>query len=235
MMLETTACIFCLAGTLSTTPPTLLPYQPLPFADLSGQHLQHHLIAQEEGERGSLGFRRFSFTFYRYTGDCPGQHYQGWSDLSFLGPVGPAPYQRVKITNLSTGGYTDREYDERRSRSQPFSMRWLDQHSSKYLAVQLGVNNLTYVVTHRNAGVVDQGNFSFEVTKNDVTQQRNFTRLEDDLYCSGEQNKSSARTDISSCPEGYYIREATGFCPDGTKKRISMRKIAIPRLFINTR
>jgi hypothetical protein len=88
---------------------------------------------------------------------------------------------------------------------------------------------MTYKIINRKTGLVDQGEFSIQVTRYDRTVARNFTKREQEVYCEGEKSKTSDKTSINLCKEGYYISERVGTCPDGTKRQLSKDKMAIPR------
>ena len=92
-----------------------------------------NLIASNKAGEGSLNRDRYIFTYYTYTGDCPGSFYGSRENVSFRSKsTPPGQYQRVKITNTDTGGYTNREYDERRGRSEPFTMRWHENTTTSF-------------------------------------------------------------------------------------------------------
>lgn len=179
-----------------------------------------------QGQAG-LGSRSLVFTIVNYSGDCPGTFIGTVDQVSFLSTSAPpAPYQRVKITNLRTGGFTDREYDERRPRSESFSLGLSGSHSSRFLAVGNGRNDLNYAILNRQIGVVERGSFSLDINTQERRQERRFNYVQNDNYCEGERDLSpSLRTNTSRCRTGYYYNEKVGVCPDGSKQKLSRRKI----------
>ena len=182
--------------------------------------------AQTPPVEAGFGTSRYSFTLINYTGDCPGSWYSSWDNVSFRSETAlPAQFQRVRITNINTGGYTDREYDERRARSESFSMRWLPTHSGRFLAVRTGSNTLDYVISNRQTGVIETGRFQIEVEKQEKTEERDFRSIEQLKYCDGERDLTSNKTNIYDCKDGFYYNEKLGVCPDGSKQKISRRKV----------
>lgn len=216
-LLSSATCIWCLlTGSPQAAPPNIWRTQNN-FANL---------IAQAKVGEGGLGHDEYSFTFYEYTGDCPGSWYGSWDNVSFRSKTTPpAKFQRVKITNTSTGGYTNREYDERRGRSEPFEMRWLNKHSNKFLAVQTGNNDFEYEISHRNEGIIETGAFRVKINSKTKSEERDFKSLQRLEYCDGEREFLSGKTDIMKCKDGYYFDEKVGVCPDGSKQKISRRKV----------
>lgn len=198
----------------------------LAFASKAGSADAPSPRAQTPPRQAGFGTSRYRFTLINYTGDCPGSWYNNWENVSFRSEsVLPAQFQRVRITNIETGGYTDREYDERRARSESFSMRWLSSHSGRFLAVQIGSNTLDYVISSRQSGVIETGRFTIEVEKQEKVEERGFSSIEQLKYCDGEREMTSGKTNIYDCEDGYYYNERLGGCPDGSKHKISRRKI----------
>ena len=177
--------------------------------------------------RAGLGRSAYVFTTTTFTGECPGTVYETVDQVSFLSETAPpAPFQRVKITNPSTGGFTDREYDERRVRSEPFSMGWASSHSGRYLALEEGSNTLSYAITNRKTGVVETGRFTIAMSIQEKSKERDFSYITTDNYCEGERETlSGSRTKITTCSDGYYYSEKLGVCPDGSKRKVSRRKV----------
>ena len=182
--------------------------------------------AQTPPGQAGFGTSGYTFTLISYTGDCPGSWYSSWDNVSFRSETAlPAQFQRVRITNINTGGYTDREYDERRARSESFSMRWLPTHSGRFLAVNIGSNTLDYVISNRQTGVIETGRFTIEVEKQEKTEERDFSSVEQLKYCDEERETISGKTNIYDCKDGFYYNEKLGVCPDGSKQKISRRKV----------
>ena len=84
-----------------------------------------------------------------YFGDCPGQGLEKITNVSFLASVSPGPYRRILISNQMTGGYTDREYDERRPSSEGFAMASGQGQHGSFLTLARGMNMFSYVVRDR--------------------------------------------------------------------------------------
>jgi len=216
-LISSATCIWCLLTGTATETPTAAWQSQGSFASL---------IAQAKTGNGSLNNDEYSFTYYKYTGDCPGSWYGSWENVSFRSQTTPpGEFQRVKITNTSTGGYTNREYDERRGRSEPFEMRWLGRHSNKYLAVQTGSNDFEYEISHRHQGVIETGSFRINVNSKTKTEERDFKAMQRLEYCDGEREFLSGKTDIMKCKDGFYYDEKVGVCPDGSKQKVSRRKV----------
>ena len=177
--------------------------------------------------RAELGRSAYVLITTTYTGECPGTFYGTVDQVSFLSETAPpAPFQRVRITNLTTGGFTDREYDERRVRSEPFSMGWSSSHSGRYLALEKGRNTLNYAIANRKSGVVETGRFAIEMSLQEQSKERDFSFVTTDNYCEGERETiSSNRTNYQNCRDGYHYSEKLGVCPDGSKRKLSRRKV----------
>jgi len=159
-----------------------------------------------------------------YLGDCPGEEQPELRGVSFLATVPPAPYQRIVIQNLSTGGYTDREYDERRPSAQSFSMALGQGQRGSFLTLMPGPNRFGYRVHHRLKNVLlEQGSANLLVAVNRVTQNRNFSEIREDRYCSGQKNLS--RTSLDACPNGLITLERLGVCPGSKTTTLSMETV----------
>lgn len=160
-----------------------------------------------------------------YLGDCPGEEQPELRNVSFLAAVPPAPYQRIVISNQTTGGFTDREYDERRPSAQAFSMALGQGQRGSYLTLAPGANGFSYQVRNRVQNLaLGQGNATLQVLVNRTSQTRSFTTINEDRYCSGEKNKSR-RTALETCPNGLITLERIGVCPGGRTTTLSMETI----------
>jgi len=159
-----------------------------------------------------------------YLGDCPGEDQPELRGVSFLAAVPPAPYQRILIQNRTTGGYTDREYDERRPTAQSFSMALGQGQRGSFLTLVPGSNSFTYQVNNRvQKRMVDQGTANLLVAVNRLSQNRNFSEIREDRYCSGQKNRS--RTNLDACPNGLITLERLGVCPAGKTVTLSMETV----------
>jgi hypothetical protein len=162
-----------------------------------------------------------------YFGDCPGEEQPELRGLSFLAAVPPAPYQRILIQNLSTGGYTDREYDERRPSAQSFSVALGQGQRGSFLTLVPGANSFSYRVSHRlNKQQLGQGSANLQVMVNRISQNRAFSEIREDRYCSGEKNLR--RTSLEACANGLITLERLGVCPGGKTITLSMETVGGP-------
>jgi len=159
-----------------------------------------------------------------YLGDCPGEEQPELRGVSFLAAVPPAPYQRILIQNRTTGGYTDREYDERRPTAQSFSVALGQGQRGSFLTLVPGANSFTYQVNNRvQKRMLDQGTANLLVAVNRLSQNRNFSEIREDRYCSGQKNRS--RTNLDACPNGLITLERLGVCPAGKTVTLSMETV----------
>jgi len=159
-----------------------------------------------------------------YLGDCPGEEQPELRGVSFLAAVPPAPYQRILIQNRTTGGYTDREYDERRPTAQSFSVALGQGQRGSFLTLVPGPNSFTYQVNNRvQKRMLDQGTANLLVAVNRLSQNRNFSEIREDRYCSGQKNRS--RTNLDACPNGLITLERLGVCPAGKTVTLSMETV----------
>jgi len=159
-----------------------------------------------------------------YVGDCPGEQQPELRGLSFLAALPPAPFQRITLQNLATGGYTDREYDERRRSSEAFSIALGQGQRGSYLTVAPGLNTLNYQVRNRVQKIsLGQGTATLQVVVNRMSQNRRFSEVREDRYCSGE--KTSRRTSLDACPNGLISLERIGVCPGGKTTTLSLETV----------
>jgi hypothetical protein len=159
-----------------------------------------------------------------YLGDCPGEEQPELRGVSFLAAVPPAPYQRILIQNRTTGGYTDREYDERRPTAQSFSVALGQGQRGSFLTLVPGQNSFTYQVNNRvQKRMLDQGTANLLVAVNRLSQYRNYSEIREDRYCSGQKNRS--RTNLDACPNGLITLERLGVCPAGKTVTLSMETV----------
>lgn len=165
-------------------------------------------------------------TLVTYVGDCPGDGQDEIKGVSFLTPIAPAPYQRIVIRNTATGGYTDREYDERRSSAEPFTMALGSGHRGSALTLIEGANRFSYVVRNRSSDTeLGQGSATLEVAVARVTRSRNFSRIEEKRYCLGDRNTASSALD--GCPDGLITVERKGYCPSGSSRILTLETVKL--------
>lgn len=159
-----------------------------------------------------------------YQGDCPGEEQPEIRGVSFLAALRPAPYQRILIQNRSTGGYTDREYDERRPSAQTFSVALGQGQRGSFLTLAPGPNSFRYQVTNRvQKRMLEEGAATLQVAVNRFSQTRSFSEIREDRYCSGQKNQS--RTSLDACPNGLITLERLGVCPGGKTVTLSMETV----------
>jgi hypothetical protein len=157
-----------------------------------------------------------------YFGDCPGEEQPELRDLSFLAAAPPAPYQRILIQNQTTGGYTDREYDERRPSAQTFAAALGQGQRGSVLTLAPGLNSFSYLVRQRLQNrTVDQGSASLQVAVNRSSRNRNFQEIREELYCSGDRSRNSP-AQLNACPNGLVTVERVGVCPGGRRTTLSL-------------
>ena len=160
-----------------------------------------------------------------YLGDCPGEEQPELRNVSFLAAVPPAPYQRIVISNQTTGGFTDREYDERRPSAQTFSLALGQGQRGSYLTLAPGPNGFSYLVRNRVQNLtLGQGNATLQVLVNRTSQTRSFSTINEERYCSGEKGKPR-RTALDACPNGLITLERIGVCPGGRSTTLSMETV----------
>lgn len=182
------------------------------------------LFSQQSGQV----LTRLRFQLAKYVGDCPSEYNSGgiFKEISFFFPgERPAPHRRVIIENERTGGYTDREYDETRERSQTFRIGIDDVHRGPFLAVLPGSNTLNFRILE-GENEIKSGSLSLtvETEKREIT--RNYSTITKDAFCFGESNFSSeARTSLDFCEGGLITLRELGICPDGSRKIISEETI----------
>lgn len=159
-------------------------------------------------------------------GDCPGEETRSLSPVTFLGSsVQPAPYQRVLITNATTGGFTDREYDERRPQSQSFVVSLGQGQHGSFLSLAPGLNTFSWTVSNRvEKQQLGTGTAELSVDVIQSQRARGYKSIKEDTYCLGERSKS-ARTNLDQCPDGYYTLERIGMCPNGSTKTLSLQTL----------
>ena len=161
---------------------------------------------------------------FRSGGDCPGEEQPELRGVSFIASLRPAPYQRILIQNRGTGGYTDREYDERRPAAQTFSVALAQDHRGSFLSVVPGPNSFSYRVSNRlQKQTLEQGVAVLDVNVNRIRQNRGFSEIREDRYCSGEKN--NRRTSLDACPNGLITLERVGVCPGGRSTTLSMETL----------
>ena len=159
-----------------------------------------------------------------YLGDCPGEEQPELRAVSFLATAPPAPYQRILIQNQSTGGYTDREYDERRPTAQAFSVALGQGQRGSFLTLVPGPNSFGYRVLNRQKNVLlEQGSANLLVGVSRLSQNRSFSEIREDRYCTGQKNLS--RTSLDACPQGLITLERLGICPGGRTTTLSMETV----------
>lgn len=160
-----------------------------------------------------------------FLGDCPGEETREISGVSFLAAVPTAPYQRIVIQNQTTGGFTDREYDERRPSAQSFAISLGQGQRGSFLTLAPGLNSFSYQVNQRVQNLaVNRGYASLQVGVNRFSQNRSFQQIREDSYCSGEKIRSS-RTPLNACPGGLITLERIGVCPGGRTTTLSLETV----------
>ncbi len=180
-----------------------------------GQFFEHSQPIQE------LTLRRII-----YQGDCPGESIQPIKNISFLAATPPAGKQRIVIRNRRTGGYTDREYDGGRSKSERFWISLGTKQHGSFLAVQPGENQFRWKLKKAtNPELPRKGTAVLYVHLDDQVSYRSFSSIHEDAYCPGEKYNSTTRTPLHKCQFGYYVLEREGVCPNGNKVQLGNQRI----------
>jgi hypothetical protein len=158
-----------------------------------------------------------------YIGDCPGQGVDRIGGVSFRAELEPAPSQRILITNQTTGGYTDREYDERRTISEPFVVASGQGQHGSFLSLAPGLNTFTYTVRQaKPQQQIGSGVATLWVQEERLTRYRSFSTINVDQYCLLSRSR-----DLSSCSNGLTTVERTGVCPDGQRRILSQETVRV--------
>jgi hypothetical protein len=158
-----------------------------------------------------------------YIGDCPGQGVDRIGGVSFRAELDPAPSQRILITNQTTGGYTDREYDERRTSSEPFVVASGQGQHGSFLSLAPGWNTFTYTVRQaKPQQQIGSGVATLWVQEERRTRYRSFSTINVDQYCLLSRSR-----DLSSCSNGLTTVERTGVCPDGQRRILSQETVRV--------
>lgn len=190
------------------------------------------LIAQtaspDEGQFLQGSQPLFHITLMRtvYRGDCPGESVTPIKNISFLAPVPPAGQQRIVIRNQRTGGYTNREYNAGRQRSESFWINVGNKQHGSFLSVQPGENRFRWSVKNAtDSNLPSDGEAVLDVNIDERTRYRDFRSINEDAYCTGEKYSTWNRTPLDSCPGRSYIVESEGVCPDGSKVQLGRQTI----------
>lgn len=161
-----------------------------------------------------------------YQGDCPGEAVDPIKGISFLAATPPAGKQRIVIRNRRTGGFTDREYNGGRSKSESFWVSLGSKQHGSFLSVQPGENQFRWKLKNAaNPNLPKKGKAVLYVTVQDQVSYRSFRSINEDAYCSGEKYRSTTRTPLHKCQFGYYTLERVGVCPNGTKVQLGTQRI----------
>jgi len=190
--------------------------QPLSQAD-PGQFLM-----------GGVPIAQVSAQLITYVGDCPGKGQNEIRGVSFLTPIAPAPYQRIVILNETTGGFTDREYDERRPSAETFAMVLGSGQRNSALTLSEGRNSFRYVVRNRLSNTeLGQGSASLTVSVSRITRNRSFSQIKEEKYCVGDRN--SRYGNLDQCPDGLVTIERRGICPNGDNRLLTLETVRLRR------
>ena len=120
-----------------------------------------------------------------YEGDCPGEAVDPIKGISFLAATPPAGKQRIVIRNRRTGGFTDREYNGGRSKSESFWVSLGSKQHGSFLSVQPGENQFRWKLKNAaNPDLPKKGKAVLYVTVQDQVSYRSFRSINEDAYCS---------------------------------------------------
>lgn len=158
-----------------------------------------------------------------FIGDCPGQGVDRIDGVAFRAEPPPAPSHRILITNQTTGGFTDREYDERRSSSEAFVVAIGQGQHGSFLSLAPGLNTFTYAVRQtKPQQQIASGVARLWVKEERLTRSRSFSTINVDQYCLLSRSR-----DLSSCANGLTTVERTGVCPDGQRRILSQETVRL--------
>lgn len=161
-----------------------------------------------------------------FQGDCPGESVTPIKNLSFLAPAPPGGRQRIVVRNQRTGGFTNREYNEGRNRSESFWISIGNRQHGSFLSVQPGENRFTWSVQNPvDRSLPTEGEAWLDISIDERTRYRDFRSINEDAYCTGEKYNTWNRTPLDRCPGRSYVEEREGVCPDGTKVQLGRRTI----------
>ncbi|MCU0551513.1 MAG: hypothetical protein MUC48_19390 [Leptolyngbya sp. Prado105] len=145
----------------------------------------------------------------RYIGECPGELPPSVRGRFFSQTTRPAPELRAVIRNTTFGfageakPFTDREYFSG-DVSESFNVRFGDQHTGRFLAVQPGENQFEYEI-RRGQQVLESGKFSAKFDEKTIEQPREARNVwRETRYCRkyDKKRKNCIDEDVS----GYYER-----------------------------
>ena len=130
------------------------------------------------------------------------------------------------VRNQRTGGFTDREYNEGRTRSESFWISIGNRQHGSFLSVQPGENRFTWSVQNPvDRSLPTEGEAWLDISIDERTRYRDFRSINEDAYCTGEKYNTWNRTPLDRCPGRSYVDEREGVCPDGTKVQLGRRTI----------
>ena len=171
-----------------------------------------------------------------FFGDCPGEKISPVYKIGFLEKtsinLGADKYRRIKVENMSTGGFTDRKYQNKGFSSQLFNVTLGSRHRGSFLTVQEGVNRFKWSVFNKKTKeVFVSGNSSLVVNINNASQNRSYSSIREDIRCFGGERIYSYYTQekkdeiLSNCPKDIYVIETKGVCPGGREVTLTSEKI----------
>ncbi len=146
----------------------------------------------------------------RYVGECPGGQVAMAQAKFISSKTPPATGLRVVIRNngdLIEGQapFTDRKYDQGKF-SERLVMGLGDRHHQSFLAMQSGINRLSYEIK-RGETAVESGNFEVTISNETTLVSRNKSWVDEgyDFCTSRRGNGSCRRTErryrsVSRCP-----------------------------------
>ena len=171
-----------------------------------------------------------------FFGDCPGETIFPAYNISFVEKtsidLGKDKYRRIKVQNMNTGGFTDRQYKNKGFASQSFNVTLGSRHRGSFLTVQEGLNKFKWTVFNKKTNeVFVSGNTSLVVNINNSRQNRSYSSTREDIRCFGGERIYSYYTQekkdkiLSTCPKDIYVIETKGICPGGREVTLNSEKI----------
>lgn len=196
--------------------------------DLLAVVLAQALQPSSQGQfmRDGVPIEQVTAQLVTYVGDCPGSGQDEIRGISFLTPIAPAPFQRIVIRNDTTGGFTDREYDERRASAEAFNMVLGSGQRGSALTLSAGRNSFSYRVRNRVSNAeLGQGVASLDVNVSRITRNRGFSQIKEEKYCVGD--RSSRYGSLDRCADGLITVERTGVCPNGVNRLLTLETVRL--------
>jgi hypothetical protein len=186
-----------------TPSPAPSPAQTSPVAPATSPTIGLYFSAEQ-------GLNNAKFQGIRYVGECPGGQAAIAQAKFISSKTPPAPGLRVVIRNNSDlvegrAPFSDRGYDQGKF-SERIVLGLDNQHRQSFLAMQSGVNRMSYEIK-RGEAIVESGAFDVTIS-NETTLVRRDARWVDEAYdfCTSRRGNGICRRterryrSVSRCP-----------------------------------